>query len=180
MRDGINTRVSYREHIVASKISFLYTGAPGRLQEALILLGSLHSSSLHDLAINLDGQFIGSDFYPLFHCESLRSFHVQKMEMISLDNTDLERMAFVWPNLVSLSPPFVTSLAVSDTRQLACGLADGRVWIGSGGVRVPGDKPPKKERKWRGLHPERGSYQVVAHGPIVGMCVVFACSALTS
>ncbi|KZV92151.1 WD40 repeat-like protein [Exidia glandulosa HHB12029] len=61
-------------------------------------------------------------------------------------------------------PPFIHSLDVSPDGRIACGLADGRVWIGSGGVKGLG-----KKKKWDGLDEQQGAFHTVATGPVVGL-----------
>ncbi|KAH9484368.1 hypothetical protein JR316_0003849 [Psilocybe cubensis] len=73
---------------------------------------------------------------------------------------------------ISLSPPFVMSMAMSDTGVLAAGIADGRLWIGFGGEKVvlPGSKSSKKKVKmWEGLDEDQILLIKVAEGPIVAM-----------
>ncbi|KAF8507903.1 WD40-repeat-containing domain protein [Hysterangium stoloniferum] len=77
---------------------------------------------------------------------------------------------------VSLSPPFIQSLDISSNGLVACGLADGRIWLGSGGERIPipssersTSASKKKRRKWDGLNPDAGNYTQIAEGPIIGI-----------
>jgi len=70
---------------------------------------------------------------------------------------------------VSLSPPFVLSLAVSYTGLIAAGLADGRVWLGSGGDRNSPSSQKKRARKWEGLRDADATAVQVAEGPVVGL-----------
>ncbi|PPQ87974.1 hypothetical protein CVT25_001053 [Psilocybe cyanescens] len=79
---------------------------------------------------------------------------------------------FVPAGEISLSPPFVMSMAMSDTGILAAGIADGRLWIGFGGEKVvnSGTKAPKKRvKKWEGLDEDQTLLIKVAEGPIVAM-----------
>ncbi|KAF8586537.1 WD40 repeat-like protein [Ramaria rubella] len=75
---------------------------------------------------------------------------------------------------MSFSPPFVLSLAVSQTGLAACGLGDGRVWLGSGGEKAlssdgNSSARKKKRRKWEGLREDDGTYSKIAEGPIVAI-----------
>jgi hypothetical protein len=81
---------------------------------------------------------------------------------------------------VSLSPPFVLSLSVAQTGLVACGLADGRVWLGSGGEKASlsegsSNARKKKRRKWDGLRVDDGHYFKIAEGPVVAVCVMLFC-----
>ncbi|KIJ41256.1 hypothetical protein M422DRAFT_229718 [Sphaerobolus stellatus SS14] len=78
---------------------------------------------------------------------------------------------------VSLSPPFIQSLSLSANGLVACGLADGRIWFGSGGEKATttdknSSSRKKKRRKWEGLRSNDGNYFNVAEGPIVGIAFV--------
>ncbi|KAI0672963.1 WD40-repeat-containing domain protein [Trametes maxima] len=86
---------------------------------------------------------------------------------------------------VSLSPPFVLSLAISTAGLLAASTADGRVWLGGGGEKRPVAQGAKKKRsrKWEGLREEEGVWVPVADGPIVSVAFrddgrLVACSLL--
>lgn len=68
---------------------------------------------------------------------------------------------------MTLSPPFVMSMAMSPTGVLAAGTADGRLWLGFGGERASG--LGKKKKKWQGLNEEDTMMTKVAEGPIVAM-----------
>lgn len=68
---------------------------------------------------------------------------------------------------VSLSPPFVLSIAVSPSGLLAAGIADGRVWLGAGGDKSAPSS--KRSRKWEGLSSSSGSWVQVADGPVVAV-----------
>lgn len=59
---------------------------------------------------------------------------------------------------------------MSSTALLAVGTADGRLWLGGGGEKVPSAGPKKKRsRKWEGLKPEGALELKVAEGPIVAV-----------
>ncbi|KAK7693774.1 hypothetical protein QCA50_003346 [Cerrena zonata] len=76
---------------------------------------------------------------------------------------------------ISLSPPFVLSTAISSTGLIAAGIADGRLWIGSGGDKLSpiNSKPGKKRaRKWGGLQEENGTFLRIAEGPVVACAFV--------
>ncbi|KAK0490864.1 hypothetical protein IW261DRAFT_1547159 [Armillaria novae-zelandiae] len=47
---------------------------------------------------------------------------------------------------MSFSPPFILCTALSTTGVIAAGTADGHIWLGRGGMRVP--SKGKKTRKW--------------------------------
>lgn len=66
---------------------------------------------------------------------------------------------------MSFSPPFILCTALSDAGVIAAGTADGHIWLGRGGVRLP--SKGKKTRKWNGLDSERASLHKLANGPIV-------------
>lgn len=68
----------------------------------------------------------------------------------------------------SLSPPFVHAMSLSSSGIVACGLADGRVWVGRGGEKTS-STAKKKSKKWEGLDPEQGHFFDIATGPIVGV-----------
>ncbi|THG99446.1 hypothetical protein EW145_g7264 [Phellinidium pouzarii] len=70
------------------------------------------------------------------------------------------------PGISSL-PPFVTSLAVSLQGIIAAGTADGRIWVGLGGEKVPaGSGKKKKFRKWGGLSEEDGFFTKIEENMI--------------
>ncbi|EJD44198.1 hypothetical protein AURDEDRAFT_166913 [Auricularia subglabra TFB-10046 SS5] len=68
----------------------------------------------------------------------------------------------------SLSPPFVHAMSISSSATIACGLADGRLWLGFGGVKTS-PTAKKKSKKWEGLDPKHGRFFDIATGPIVGV-----------
>jgi hypothetical protein len=72
---------------------------------------------------------------------------------------------------MSLSPPFIMSMAMSTTGALAAGTADGRLWLGFKGDKTsnPGKGPRKKSKKWEGLDEDEALLIKVAEGPIVAM-----------
>ena len=71
---------------------------------------------------------------------------------------------------MSLSPPFIMSMAMSNTGVLAAGTADGRLWLGFKGDKVnPGKGSKKKSKKWEGLDEDEALLIKVAEGPIVAM-----------
>ena len=70
---------------------------------------------------------------------------------------------------MALAPPFVMSTAISPVGLMAAGTADGRLWVGWGGQKVPGKK---KARKWGGLKGEESITIKIAEGPLVGMYVL--------
>ena len=69
---------------------------------------------------------------------------------------------------VSLSPPFLHSVAFSDHGTVVASTADGRVWVGRSGDKSITSKK-KRSRKWEGL--KEGSWVSVAEGPVVSVCV---------
>ena len=76
---------------------------------------------------------------------------------------------------ISLSPPFVMSIAMSSSGTIATGTADGRIWIGTGGdKRLGAGAKKKRSRKWEGLREEEGLSVKVAEGPVVGLYGFFA------
>ncbi|KAG5642878.1 hypothetical protein DXG03_001920 [Asterophora parasitica] len=72
---------------------------------------------------------------------------------------------------MSLSPPFVMSTAISSTGLIAAGTADGRLYIGCGGYKVPKAKGSnkKRSRKWEGLKDDEEVIIKIAEGPIVAV-----------
>lgn len=68
---------------------------------------------------------------------------------------------------ISLSPPFVISLALSPSGVLAAGTADGRLGVFFGGEKRADGK--KKSKKWNGLDTTEMMLMKVAEGPIVSM-----------
>ncbi|KAI0664646.1 WD40 repeat-like protein [Cubamyces menziesii] len=87
---------------------------------------------------------------------------------------------------VSLSPPFVLSIAINDAGLLAASTADGRVWLGGGGEKRPATSQvgkKKRSRKWEGLKEDEGLWLQVADGPVVATAFresgqLFTCSLL--
>jgi hypothetical protein len=71
---------------------------------------------------------------------------------------------------VSLSPPFVHSVAFSKHGAIIASTADGRVWVGRGGDKSIAPKK-KRSRKWEGLRGDAGNWFSVAEGPVVSVCV---------
>ena len=70
---------------------------------------------------------------------------------------------------MSLSPPFIMSMAMSATGILTAGAADGRLWINFAGET---SKEGKKNRKiWNGLDESKEHVIKIAEGPIVAMFV---------
>ena len=69
---------------------------------------------------------------------------------------------------MSLSPPFIMSMAMSNTGVLAAGTADGRLWLGFKGDKTS-NRPRKKSKKWEGLEEDEALFIKVAEGPIVAM-----------
>ncbi len=68
---------------------------------------------------------------------------------------------------MSLSPPFIISMAISATGVLAAGTADGRILINFAGEK---SKEEKKGRKfWNGLDESKEHVIKIAEGPIVAM-----------
>ena len=72
---------------------------------------------------------------------------------------------------IGLSPPFIMSMAMSNTGVLAAGLADGRLWLGLKGDKASTSRkgPKKKSKKWEGLDEDESILVKVAEGPIVAM-----------
>ncbi|KAK0468195.1 WD40-repeat-containing domain protein [Desarmillaria tabescens] len=68
---------------------------------------------------------------------------------------------------MSFSPPFVLCTALSATGVIAAGTADGHIWLGHGGMKVP--SKGKKSRKWNGLDAEKASLHKLADGPVVAL-----------
>jgi len=68
---------------------------------------------------------------------------------------------------VSLSPPFIHSIALSEHGVMAASTADGRVWVGRGGDKSVVAK--KRSRKWEGLKEGEGDWVTVAEGPVVSV-----------
>ena len=68
---------------------------------------------------------------------------------------------------MSLSPPFVMSLAVSSTGVVAAGTADGRLLIGFGAEGALAMK--KRPNKWEGLVGVETLLTKIAEGPVVAL-----------
>ncbi|KAF8609859.1 hypothetical protein BDV93DRAFT_502782 [Ceratobasidium sp. AG-I] len=79
---------------------------------------------------------------------------------------------------ISLSPPFVLSIAIDSNGALAAATADGMILVGRGGEKGRGDK--SKKRKWNGLNPEAIARYRVAEGPVVGVSWVGPSEILTA
>lgn len=59
---------------------------------------------------------------------------------------------------------------MSDTALLAIGTADGRLWIGGGGEKIPDvNTKRKRSRKWEGLKDEESVETKIAEGPVVAV-----------
>ncbi|KAF9053018.1 WD40-repeat-containing domain protein [Panaeolus papilionaceus] len=69
---------------------------------------------------------------------------------------------------MSLSPPFVMSVAVSSSGVLAAGTADGNLLIAFGGEKKSGG-PKRKTKSWNGLEDAKSQVRKVAEGPIVSL-----------
>ncbi|KAF8635511.1 hypothetical protein AX17_003901 [Amanita inopinata Kibby_2008] len=74
---------------------------------------------------------------------------------------------------MSLSPPFIASMAVSSTGVLSAGTADGRLWISFAG-ESPKDKSAKSKKSakhWKGLERDKEHLIKIAEGPVVAMAL---------
>ncbi|ETW85973.1 hypothetical protein HETIRDRAFT_29644, partial [Heterobasidion irregulare TC 32-1] len=96
----------------------------------------------------------------------------------------LSRIDFTSPppsSGISLSPPFILSLAMSASGLIAAGTADGRVWIGGGGEKRSGAASGKKKRnrKWEGLKDDEAFTTKIAEGPVVAVCFLDPMTLLT-
>ncbi|KAI0072790.1 WD40 repeat-like protein [Panus rudis PR-1116 ss-1] len=74
---------------------------------------------------------------------------------------------------VSLSPPFILSIALSSTGLVVASTADGRIWFGTGGDKASPShaRQKKRSRKWGGLV-EEGAFVQIADGPVVATALV--------
>ncbi|KAL5489846.1 hypothetical protein ACEPAI_4678 [Sanghuangporus weigelae] len=79
------------------------------------------------------------------------------------------------PGISSL-PPFITALTLSSQGAVASGTADGRIWVGLGGVKSTQSESSKKNkvkvkrrRKWGGLNEEEGFFIKVGESLITGL-----------
>ncbi|KAJ3531099.1 hypothetical protein NM688_g7620 [Phlebia brevispora] len=82
----------------------------------------------------------------------------------------LSRYDIVPPDPPSMTMPFIISVSVSVAGVIAAALADGRIWIGTGGAKASpsaGKQKPKRSRKWEGLRDSAGCYTQIASGPVV-------------
>jgi hypothetical protein len=72
---------------------------------------------------------------------------------------------------MSLSPPFIVSMAISLTGVLAAGTADGQLWINFSGEssKDGGSKITKAPKTWAGLNGETEHIMKIAEGPLVAM-----------
>ncbi|KAH6894990.1 hypothetical protein BKA70DRAFT_1375720 [Coprinopsis sp. MPI-PUGE-AT-0042] len=66
----------------------------------------------------------------------------------------------------TMTPPFITSFAISSTGVVAAGTACGLLWIGIGGEKRPDQK---KTKKWQGLDPNECAAVAAAQGPIASI-----------
>ncbi|KAF8136412.1 WD40-repeat-containing domain protein [Boletus edulis] len=82
---------------------------------------------------------------------------------------------------VSLSPPFILSLSMSQTGILAAGTADGRLYVGTGGEKSSeaSGVRQRRQRKWKGLKMDDRIIADVAEGPIVALAFTEARELLT-
>ncbi|KAL5511180.1 hypothetical protein ACEPAH_4395 [Sanghuangporus vaninii] len=79
------------------------------------------------------------------------------------------------PGISSL-PPFITALTLSSQGAVAAGTADGRIWVGLGGVKSTQSELSKKNkvkvkrsRKWGGLNGEEGFFIKIGESLIAGL-----------
>jgi len=101
----------------------------------------------------------------------LSRFDIGREVIARRDSLLIQFLAGLPPsNGVSLSPPFVHSIALSEHGVVAAGTADGRVWVGRGGDKSIASKK-KRSRKWEGLREDEGNWVSVAEGPVVSLCV---------
>lgn len=68
-----------------------------------------------------------------------------------------------------MSPPFIMSLSIASNGIIAAGTADGKLWLGFGGEKIPSTSKTKKKSKWGGLDLEQASVVSVAEAPIVAV-----------
>jgi hypothetical protein len=65
---------------------------------------------------------------------------------------------------ISLSPPFIHCVTISQRGVVAASTADGRLILGFGA-----SKHSKKQKKWEGLKADDMVAVKVANGPVVGL-----------
>jgi hypothetical protein len=72
---------------------------------------------------------------------------------------------------MSLSPPFIMSMAISLTGVLAAGTVDGQLWINFSGEssKDGGSKNTKGLKTWAGLNEDTEHIAKIAEGPLVAM-----------
>lgn len=97
-----------------------------------------------------------------------------------LTDRDVSHLTAAGPSTsgVSLAPPFVLSCCITPNALFAASTADGRVWIGGGGEKLPSGSAKttkKRTRKWEGLSAEDSLWIQVAEGPVVAMYVFRIC-----
>lgn len=89
------------------------------------------------------------------------------MKKVTSDFSPLAAPPSTGDSPISLSPPFLLSIAINSNGVLAAATADGRVIVGRGGERGPGDR--SNRRKWHGLNADMVDQYHIAEGPVVGM-----------
>ncbi|KIK44998.1 hypothetical protein CY34DRAFT_22746 [Suillus luteus UH-Slu-Lm8-n1] len=113
-----------------------------------------------------------------------RLLHHDFHQRIVLSRLDLGTSPLSESSGVSMSPPFILSSAMSPSGILAAGIADGRVWIGTGGEKMSGVSSgisvKKKRRKWEGLKQDEAFRADVGHGPIVALTFIGPRTLVTS
>ncbi|KAF9447263.1 WD40 repeat-like protein [Macrolepiota fuliginosa MF-IS2] len=96
----------------------------------------------------------------LLHMDVVRDEVLSKQNLAGLSTQD---------DKVSMSPPFIMSLAVAPNGIVAAGTADGKLWLGFGGEKTPSASKNKKKTKWGGLELDLASIISVAEAPIVAV-----------
>ena len=66
-----------------------------------------------------------------------------------------------------MAPPFIQGLSVSSTRALASVTADGRLFVGLGGLKSQNTTVSKRQKKWEGLAADSTLAESVASGPLI-------------
>ncbi|XP_006457872.1 hypothetical protein AGABI2DRAFT_190271 [Agaricus bisporus var. bisporus H97] len=96
----------------------------------------------------------------LLHTDIVRDEVVSKQNLASLSAQEGQ---------IAMSPPFIMSLSIASNGIVAAGTADGKLWLGFGGEKIPSTSKTKKKSKWGGLDLEQASVVSVAEAPIVAV-----------
>ncbi|KAF8634084.1 hypothetical protein AX15_001086 [Amanita polypyramis BW_CC] len=114
-------------------------------------------------------------FIPTRPKELISGGYDQKLFHFDYSNGNLlserEIVTYTLAGEISLSPPFIMSMAVSQTGVVAAGIADGRLWINFAGEtsNYEGVGSTKTSGRWNGLDGRTEHVVKIAEGPVVAM-----------